>query len=95
MIRRRNQWAGVGASAWSLAIEASSVIALRTLKIARGGPEGAAEAERMVREKVEAAAELQRLAFTGALGVSAAGASAKVVRHYRRKVTANRKRLMR
>ena len=93
MGRRRNPWASIGFSAWALGVEASSVIALRTLKIAQGGEAGTAEAERMVREKMEAAAELQRLAFTGGLGLTPATAAKKTLAHYRRKVRANRRRL--
>ena len=70
MGRRRNPWIGIGFSTWALGVEASSVIALRTLKIAQGGSVGAAEAERMVQEKMDAAAELQQLALTGGLGLT-------------------------
>jgi hypothetical protein len=66
---------------------------LRTLKIAAGGPAGAAETELMVREKVQAALALQTLAMTGGLGFTAAGATSKTLAHYRRKVRANRRRL--
>jgi hypothetical protein len=66
---------------------------LRAMKIARGGAAGRAEAERMVREKVVAAADLQARALTGGLGVMPASASARAIAHYRRKVSANRRRL--
>jgi hypothetical protein len=81
--------------AWMLGLEASVVIGLRTIKIAQGGPAGQAEAERMVREKVEAAAALQAQALTGGLGATPASASAHAIAHYRRKVNANRRRLSR
>jgi hypothetical protein len=90
---RVNPWFGIGLEAWRLGMEASAVIGLRTLRIAHGGPAGAAEAERMVREKVEAAMALQALAVTGALGATPASASARTLAHYRRKVRANRRRL--
>ena len=93
MARRRNPWVGIGFSAWSLGVEASSVIALRTLKIAQGGAAGAAEAERMVQEKMDAAAELQHVALTGGLGPTPATAAKKTLAHYRRKVRANQRRL--
>ena len=63
------------------------------MKIAAGGVGAAAETDRMVREKVEAAAKLQALALTGALGVNAPRVAAKTLAHYRRKVRANRRRL--
>lgn len=91
--RRGNLWFGIGLQAWSLGLEASTVMGLRTLKIAQGGARGRAETQRMVSEKIEAAAALQALALTGALGVTAPRASARTIAHYRRKVRANRRRL--
>ena len=49
----RNPWFRAGLQAWSLGLEASSVIALRTLKMATGGVAADAEARRMVGEKIE------------------------------------------
>ena len=91
--RRGNPWFGIGMDAWRLGLEASAVIGLRTLKIAQGGAAGEAEAKRMVSEKVQAAADLQAQALTGGLGTTPAKASARAVAHYRRKVSANRRRL--
>jgi hypothetical protein len=85
----------LGLNAWSLGVEASSVIGLRTLKIAAGGPDGDAEGRRMVDEKVSAALEWQALMLSGGLGATPAGAAARTLAHYRRKVRANRKRLSR
>ena len=74
-------------------MEASAVIGLRTLRIAQGGEAGAAETERMVNEKVQAMVALQTLALSGALGLTPATAAARTLAHYRRKVSANRRRL--
>jgi hypothetical protein len=93
MARKRNPWFGVGFDAWTLGLEASTVIGLRTLKMAAGGPAAQAEAQRMVSEKIAAAAALQTLALTGGLGATAPGAAAKTIAHYRRKVRANQRRL--
>jgi hypothetical protein len=93
MTRARNAWAGLGLSAWSLGLDAAAVIGLRTLKIAAGGPAGAAEAQRMIGEKVDAAVALQTLALTGGLGTTPLSATARTLAHYRRKVRANRRRL--
>jgi hypothetical protein len=93
MARVRNPWLRLGWDTWSLGLEASSVIGLRAMKIAAGGPPGEAEARRMVSEKVEAAAALQTLALTGALGFTAPAVAARTLSHYRRKVRANRRRL--
>jgi hypothetical protein len=67
----RNPWFGFGMNAWSLGIDASSVIALRTLKIAAGGAAAEVEACRMVSEKIETVLALQALALTGGLGLTA------------------------
>jgi hypothetical protein len=88
-----NPWFGIGWDAWRLSVEASTVIGLRTLKIAQGGAAGRAEAERMVSEKMQAGLDLQALALAGGLGVTPASASARTLAHYRRKVNANRRRL--
>jgi hypothetical protein len=94
MVRlRANPWVGIGFDAWRLGLEASAVVGLRALKIAQGGQTGAAEAELMVREKVQAAVALGAMAFSGDLGSSPASASARTLAHYRRKVRANRRRL--
>jgi hypothetical protein len=76
-------------------MEASTVIALRTLKIAAGGAAGRAEAEQMVEEKIKAGAELATLAATGGLGTSPHSVASKTLAHYQRKVRANRRRLKR
>ena len=89
----RNPWFRTTFYAWSLGLEASSVIALRTLKIAAGGVAAEAETRRMVSEKLEAGLALQALVLTGGLGLTAHSAATKTLVHYRRKVRANRRRL--
>jgi hypothetical protein len=64
------------------------------MKIAAGGAAGEAEARRMVTEKVDAALSLQTLAMTGGVGASPERAAATTMAHYRRKVRANRRRLL-
>jgi hypothetical protein len=93
MARRRNPWIGLAWDSWALGLEASSVIGLRGLRIAAGGPSADAETRRMVSEKAEAAAAWQVLALTGGLGATAPAAASKTLKHYRRKVRANRRRL--
>ncbi|SCB55377.1 hypothetical protein GA0061098_10403 [Bradyrhizobium shewense] len=71
---------------WMLGLESNRVIGLRLAKLMRGGKAAQREAQRMVSEKVLAAAK----AGTGLM----AGASGdKIVEQYRRKVAANAKRL--
>ena len=86
-------WLTAGFDMWMLGAEAASVMALRTARIAAGGAAGAAEAELMVTEKVRAAIELQTRLMTGALGVTPLGATQGTLKHYRRKVAANKRRL--
>jgi len=76
-----------------LGLEASAVIGLRTVKLAKGGRAAKTEARRMVAEKVQAALELQGLALTGALGGNPSTAAMRTVRHYAPKVRANLRRL--
>jgi hypothetical protein len=94
MTRARNPWMRLGWDAWMLGAESASVIALRASKLAAGGPAADRETRRMIDEKVEAAGALQILAVTGALGLTAPAAVDKTIKHYRRKVRANRRRLI-
>jgi hypothetical protein len=90
----QNPWLRASLAAWALGIEASTVIMLRTMKIAAGGPAGEMEAQRMVSEKIEAGLDLQTKALTGGLGYTPASAANQTLAHYRRKVRANRRRLI-
>jgi hypothetical protein len=90
---RGNPWLRLGFNTWALGMEASSVMALRTLKILSGGAAAEAEIRRMSDEKIKAGLALQATAMTGGLGLTLDGAAAKTVAHYRRKVRANRRRL--
>jgi len=71
-----------------LGIEAQQVVWLRAIKIAAGGKAGEREARRMVTEKATAAGE-------AALSLAAGKSMESVVKGYRRKVRANRRRLSR
>ena len=88
-----NPWLKLSMDTWSLGIEASTVIGLRTLKIAAGGAAGEAEVRRMISEKLDAGLQLQSKAMMGALGPTPEQAIAASLAHVRRKVRANRKRL--
>ncbi|HEV2363145.1 MAG TPA: hypothetical protein VGS12_02995 [Caulobacteraceae bacterium] len=91
--RRGNPWVGIGLDAWSLGLEASAVMCLRTLKIAQGGADALAEAELMASEKLAAGLALQGFALRGGIGATPASACARTLAHYRRKVKANHRRL--
>jgi hypothetical protein len=86
-------WFDAGMDAWSLSSEASTVMALRTARIAMGGSGAMAETQLMFAEKMQATFELQVAAMSGQLGSAPAGATRKAIGFYRRKVRANRRRL--
>lgn len=69
-----------------LAVESGGVIALRLMKLMRGGRAARREASLMVSEKIAAALEASANLMTGASGND-------VVRRYRQHVAANAKRL--
>jgi hypothetical protein len=68
-----------------LAVEANDVIALRMMKLMRGGRSARREAELMVSEKIRAALE-------ATAGLMAGASGDEIVRRYRRHVAANAKR---
>ena len=93
MTRRRDPWTGMVWNAWAMGLEASTVIGMRTLKIAAGGSAADAEIKLMVDEKMTAAMTLPMLAMTGQLGNNATAVAARSLTHLRKKVRANRRRL--
>jgi len=86
-------WMHAGLDAWTLGIEASQVAGMRLARVAMGGSQASDEVRLMVSEKVESLFELQAALATGGLGTTPLGGTRKVLRHYSRKVRANRKRL--
>jgi hypothetical protein len=88
MTRRKAAKFGTGSlfDGMKLATDMPVVIARRMAILAKGGAQAQTETVRMVGEKMLAAAEAQRLLLTGA------GPGA-VLRLYRRRVAANRRRL--
>ena len=69
-----------------LAVEANGVIALRIMKLMRGGRRARREAELMVSEMIHAA-------FEAAASLMAGASGDEIVHRYRRHVVANAKRL--
>lgn len=74
-------------------MEASSVIGMRLPRLMAGNAAAMTEAQRMVSEKVEAAALLQWKLMTGGLGQSGPAVMRASVAHYRKAVRKNRRRL--
>ena len=82
----------LGLDAWLLGLDSAMVIGLRTLKIAGGGAAAHQETHDMVTEKLQAILELPlKLARVGA--TSPAALTRSTLRHYSKKVRANRRRL--
>ena len=84
-------WMRTGLDAWTLGLETSAVIGMRIAKCASGGDLDGKEARLMVAEKVASALTLQSELF----GLSPLAGTRKALGHYRRKVSANRRRLSR
>ncbi|MGX7704107.1 hypothetical protein [Methylobacterium sp. Gmos1] len=83
-----DSWLRLGFDTVRLGLEAQTVVALRLAKLSLGGAAAQVEAQRMVTEKLEAAAE-------AAMTIATGGTAERVVRDYRRKVRANARRLSR
>lgn len=78
-----------------LAVEAQQVMALRMMRLGLGGAAADAEARRAVSEKATAAASAGLAAAVGlAAGSSGTAVARQAVRGYRRRVGANRRRLI-
>ncbi|MES2497420.1 MAG: hypothetical protein V4618_15000 [Pseudomonadota bacterium] len=88
-------WMTLAFDSWRLGAEASEVIAMRMTKLAAGDPAAMVEAQRMIAEKMESAAQLQWMAMTGGLGNSPQRAATATIGHYRKAVKKNRTRLRR
>lgn len=89
------EWMEITAATMALAMESAGVVGLRAVKAAKGGPSAADEAWRMYSEKITALAELQIRLLMGPFGLTPAVAARQSLRHYRRKVADNRRRLSR
>jgi len=87
-------WVVLTMRAFQLSIEAQNVIALRMLRLASGDVRGQAELNRMVIEKIDAAAEAQVAAAAALLnGHKDHVIAGKALTVYKKRVRANRRRL--
>jgi hypothetical protein len=93
--RTFRQLQALGSDLWALYVEAGSVVWLRSLRLAGGGSEAAAEARLMVGEKLAAHRELVERLAAGRLGATPLAVAAGTTRYVLRGVRANRKRLAR
>jgi hypothetical protein len=87
-------WFSLAAKAAQLGFEAQNVIALRLMRLAAGGTSSHAEAMRMISEKFAAIAEAQIIGTAAvASGRSSNVVAGKILRSYKKRVRANRRRL--
>ncbi len=86
-------WTDMVTQSTKLAIESNQVIAMRLTKMALGGPDVQREAELMVSEKMDAMLKSSQMLMMGTLGGRHDMGAGNVMRHYRSKVRANRRRL--
>lgn len=91
-----NNWVTMSWETARLGWEAQNVIMLRMMKLAIGGAPARTEAHRMVQEKITAAGEA---VATAASVTASAGshrtAARKVLRVYKKRIRANKRRLSR
>jgi hypothetical protein len=95
MIPLWNSWFELATDSWRLGLQAQAVVGLRLAKLAAGDAAAMAEAQRMVAEKVFAAAEAQAKAAASVLAGQGHLAPKRTLALYRRKVGANHRRLSR
>ena len=92
--RELNPWVVLTMRAFQLSWEAQSVIALRMMRLASGDVRGQAELNRMVVEKITAAAEAQVAAAAAMMnGHKDHVIAGKALTVYKKRVRANRRRL--
>lgn len=82
----------LGVDMWMLRLESTTVIGLRTLKLAAGGATIERESRRMVEEKLAAVADLPAVLAT-LRAITPEGLTSSALHHFSKKVRANRKRL--
>lgn len=78
-----------------LTLDATAVIGMRLGRLGAMDAFAMAEAQRMIAEKVVAAATIQAKAMTGQLGSTPAVQAQRTLTYYREKVAKNRRRLAR
>jgi hypothetical protein len=91
-----NPWFPLIFKTVQLGVEAQSVIALRMMRFAAGGAAGPAEARRMIADKIAAGFEAQAVAVSSvASGHKNTVVAGKVLRVFKKRVRANKRRLSR
>lgn len=91
---RRSDFLNLTLDTWFATLEAQQVIALRMAKLMAGGEAAARKSHRMVAEKASTALRVQSDAAIAAMTGASAAIPKRTVAAYRRKVRANRRRLL-
>ena len=92
-MRTWNAWFTLSSQAALLGLEAQSVMALRFIRFAAGGPLARSETSRMIAEKVQALGEPQTAAAIAISGRNSRHVATKVLGVYKKRVRKNRRRL--
>jgi len=96
LMRTWNAWFSLASQTALLGMEAQSVVALRLLRCAAGGPSAQYETGRMIVEKVQALGEAQTAAAIAVMGGrNSRHVANSVLGVYKKRVRANRRRLAR
>jgi hypothetical protein len=91
-----NNWIALSYETARLGWEAQNVIMLRMMRLAMGGAPARKEANRMVQEKIAATGEAAMAAASAAASASPhSKAARRVLRVYKKRVRANKRRLSR
>jgi len=88
-----NSWVRVGFNAWMLAVEASLVVPLRTMRMLGGGSAGRSEAYRAMNEIRQESAALPARAETVLRGAKNPAVADRTIKKQRDKVRATSRRL--
>ncbi|HMF23973.1 MAG TPA: hypothetical protein VKG24_17865 [Pseudolabrys sp.] len=93
-MRAWSAWFSLSSQAALLGLEAQNVMALRFMRLASGGALAQSESARMVSEKILALGEAQTAAALATIkGGKTHHVTRKVMRVYKKRVRANRRRL--
>ena len=90
----KQDWFSLATQMWLTTLEAQQVMALRAAKMMRGGAEAGPEMRQMVEEKIKAAVKAHQSGLELLLAGPGGQIPRKTVSHYRRKIQANRRRLL-
>ncbi len=94
MAKRQTSLISLAMDAWQMGFEAQQVIGMRLVKIALGGVAGSDEASLMVSEKMQTAVAVHGDMTLALMNGAVGGIPARTLATYRRKVAANRRRLL-